>query len=504
MSRRLPIFYSALLLTGVNLLLRLVGTSFQVYLSGRIGAAGIGLLQLVLSVGSMSMVAGIAGVRTAAMYLTAEDLGQKRPKKVAQTLSACFLYSIVCSGCAGAVLYILAPRLADSWIGSPQSAQALRLLAAFLPLTCLCAVMTGYFTAANRIGTLAAVEVCEQLCAMGITLLMLRLWAGQDPVRACQCVILGSCAGSCLTLGCLVVLRFRENTGDSGPSPVYHRLLQAAVPLALADLLKSGINTAENLMVPKRLQRNPRIADPLACFGVISGMVFPILMFPACILFGLAELLIPELARCAAAGNSVRISYLVRRSLKAAMLYGLAFGGLMYLIAKPLCLCFYESAEAGRLLRLYAPLIPMLYCDAITDAMTKGLGQQKACVRYNILTSALDVTFLYLLLPKYGMEGYFLSFLITHLINFVLSLRRLLIITKERIRADIPMLALSAAAAAVFGASRLSSPFLQCGAYLILLMCLLTLFQVIQKEDFLWLWKLFFPYPRKKRVRRSA
>ena len=72
MQRRLPIFYSALLLTGVNLLLRFVGTSFQVYLSGRIGAAGIGLLQLTMSVSSMAMVAGMAGIRTATMYLTAE------------------------------------------------------------------------------------------------------------------------------------------------------------------------------------------------------------------------------------------------------------------------------------------------------------------------------------------------------------------------------------------------------------------------------------------------
>ena len=46
LRRKLPIFYSALLLTGVNLLLRLVSTSFQVFLSGRIGAAGIGLMQL--------------------------------------------------------------------------------------------------------------------------------------------------------------------------------------------------------------------------------------------------------------------------------------------------------------------------------------------------------------------------------------------------------------------------------------------------------------------------
>ena len=51
----MTIFRSAIALTMVNLLLRFAGTSFQVYLSGRIGAAGIGLLQLTMSVGSLAI-----------------------------------------------------------------------------------------------------------------------------------------------------------------------------------------------------------------------------------------------------------------------------------------------------------------------------------------------------------------------------------------------------------------------------------------------------------------
>ena len=47
MKKGNPIFYSTILLTGANFLLRLAGISFQVYLSNRIGAAGIGLLLLV-------------------------------------------------------------------------------------------------------------------------------------------------------------------------------------------------------------------------------------------------------------------------------------------------------------------------------------------------------------------------------------------------------------------------------------------------------------------------
>ncbi len=63
----------------------------------------------------------------------------------------------------------------------------------------------------------------------------------------------------------------------------------------------------------------------------------------------------------------------------------------------------------------------MLYVDAVTDANVKGMGQQVACVRYNTVTSFLDVVFLWLLLPRFGLWGYYLSFLVTHALNFGLS-----------------------------------------------------------------------------------
>ena len=86
-----------LLLTAANLLLRLAGMSFQVYLSGRIGAAGIGLLQLILSVKALSFTVGSAGIRTCAMYLSAEEFGRGRPQGIHAVLAGCFQYSLTCS-----------------------------------------------------------------------------------------------------------------------------------------------------------------------------------------------------------------------------------------------------------------------------------------------------------------------------------------------------------------------------------------------------------------------
>ncbi len=483
----MPIFYSALMLTGVNLLLRMVSTSFQVFISGRIGAAGVGLLQLVLSVGSMAMTAGIAGVRTATMYLTAEELGKKRPGNVGWVLSGAYLYSVLCSGAVGAALYFFAPWITENWIGEPQALGTVRLLAVFLPVNCLTGVMTGYFTAANRIGTLAAVEVADQICSMAVTVAALTLYAGHDPGKACEAVVLGSCTGSLLTLLSLVYLRIRERSKLGAKIPIAKRLTGVAVPLALADDLKAGISTTENLMVPQRLALYPGAGDPLALFGTVCGMVFPVLMFPAAILFGLTELLIPELARCNAAGSRQRIRYLVRRSLRVAMLYGTVSGGILYLTAPELCLALYGNAEAGRYLRWFSILAVMLYCDIVTDAMIKGLGEQRSSVRYNILTSAMDVAFLYVLLPEYGIEGYFFSFLVTHAINFLLSITRLLKIARRRIPLHIPALTIGAAVASVWAAGYIPSPILRALGFVAIFGSLLVLLKIVSREDLRWL-----------------
>ena len=488
--RKLPIFYSALLLTGVNLVLRLVGTGFQVYLSGVIGAAGVGLLQLVLSVGSLALVAGIGGIRTTTMYLTAEDLGRKGPKNLHKTLVGCTIYSLICSCTAAAVLFIFSPALAIHWIGVEESLGALRLLAAFLPVSCLCGVFTGYYTAAGRIGTLAAVEVAEQLFSMAVTWTALELYAGGDPGRACQAVVLGTGCGNLLTLLCLMYLLqlkpSRENTEKLAP-----RILRTAVPLALADDLKTGISTAENLMVPKRLALYTTGA--LAAFGTVCGMVFPVLMFPAAVLFSLAELLIPELARCAAAERPGRIHHLVRKSLGIGLMYGLVCGCVMILLGQELGLWLYNSQDAGIWLKRYALLAPMLYCDAIVDAMNKGLGQQVYSVRYNILTSGLDILFLYILLPVYGMQGYFWSFLVTHVINFVLSLRRLLLASGVKNQPYRAKFALVSALTGLLFALQTGPKLGQIVVFFITFGCLAHLFGVLKMADWRWLKALIRP-----------
>ena len=491
MAKRLPILYSALLLTSVNLLLRFVSTSFQVHITAKIGPEGVGLLQLVMSVGSLALTAGMAGIRTTTMYLTAEELGKKRPENIKWVMRGCYLYSILCSGVISIGMYLFAPWIATHWIGNPGVTWAVRIFSINLPLVCICGCLTGYFTAANRIGALAIVEIGEQFCYMVFTLLALNFWA-DTAEQACACVVLGTGVSASFTILCLAILRYREKLAKGPKQPIRRRLLSCALPLAAADNIKAGISTLENLLVPKRLAMYAGEISPLAAFGRVCGMVFPVLMFPAAILFALAELLIPELARCSVSGNKTRIHYLAQKSLRIAMVYGLLCGGILFLVARPLCQSIYNDETAGIYLQGYAVLAPMLYCDAITDAMSKGLGKQHVNVRYNIFTSGLDVVLLFLILPKLGMTGYFISFFVTHAINFLLSLSLLSKTVGFLIPFYYPVYAGFATGAAAIAAQTVRGWSAQVIAFLGLCGGLYMLLGIISGEDIRWLISLVY------------
>ena len=163
MERNDSILGGALLLTAANLLLRLISIAFQVFLSVRIGAAGLGLMQLISTIGVFAMLAGTAGVRVTAMYLAAEEFGHRRLSGVRAAMRACLQYGILVSAVSGAALFFLSDFFAQAWLRDLRAAPSLRVMGLLLPFSCLCGIMTGYYTACSRIRQLVGIEIAERL-----------------------------------------------------------------------------------------------------------------------------------------------------------------------------------------------------------------------------------------------------------------------------------------------------------------------------------------------------
>lgn len=431
LSKEPSMLQNTLLLSVASLAMRAVSMLFQVYLSGQVGAVGLGLMQLTMTINGFAVTLGSSGLRVAAMYLSAEEYGAGRMQGARQAMRWCLGIGTALSALVGGAMTLSAEALAVAWVRDVRAVPALRLLGLTLPLTCLGGILGGYFTACGQVRRLVAVELAERVASVVCTAWLLGRGETDDLAHACAAIVGGSALAALGAVAVLLILMARSLRG-AGPSVpgMGRRLVRFCVPVALNDYLRSGLGTLEQLLIPYGLTRyGGSQTGALADYGIIHGMVFPVLFFPNTVLLAVSDLLVPKLARCRARRETERTQAMVRACLRAGVLFSCAVTGLVYVLAEPLGLALYHSVDAGRYLRLFAPLIPMLYLDCIVDGMHKGLGQQLYCVRVNTLTNLLDVLLLFALLPRYGIGGYLFTYTLTHGVNFFLSLRRLLTIT---------------------------------------------------------------------------
>lgn len=423
------IMKNTLLLTAAALLLRLISMLFQSYLAGRIGAEGLGAVQLVLSVSGFATTLGLAGARVAATCLCAQAHGKGDKRAVYSAAGRCLRYVLVSSFLAAAALFAFAPYFAEKFLQMPEATGSLRLLAGLLPVGCVNLVLGGFFTATGQVLRLTLVDAGERLVCLGVTMLLLRYTAG-SVAGACFALLGGELLSSCAAGAALygAFLRgWRKQQFAAGPPALGRQVRRLAMPLALSDYLRAALRMLEEALIPWGLAHaGASRAGAMAAYGTLTGMVFPVLMFPAAFLYALIDLLIPELAACRAQERRVRLRSISGQCLRAGLLFASFLAGLLFVLARPLTLLLFQSPQAARLLRVFAPLALILYLDALVDGMLKGLSEQVATVRYNTITSAMDVVLLFFLLPRYGLGGYVVTFVVTHLVNFALSLRRLL------------------------------------------------------------------------------
>ena len=124
-------------------------------------------------------------------------------------------------------------------------------------------------------------------------------------------------------------------------------------------------------------------------------------------------------------GERAEISRTVRSLLKKGSGYSLAVALAIFIFADRLGIAVYSSPEAGRFLRLLAPLIPIMYTDMLCDGCLKGLGQQMWNMGINVLDALLGVLLVWRVLPVYALTGYICIIYFNECLNFALSMLRL-------------------------------------------------------------------------------
>ena len=428
MGKRLIV--NTALMTSASLLMRCIAMGFQGYLSGRIGAAGIGLYQLVMSVELLASTFAISGIRFAVTRLVSEELGMGRAGGVHGAMVRSALYALIFGSAAMLLLTRFAEPVGFLWIGDARTVMSLRILAFGLPCLALSSVISGYFTACGRIWKPSLVHLIEQCAVVVFVALFLERAPEGDIELSCAAVCAGVTASDMLSLALMLAFYLRDRrkygsrTGEN--IRLTGRMLSVALPLAVSAYARSALSTLEHLLVPRGFRKSGLSADAaLAGYGVIQGMAMPVLSFPSCLLSSLAENVIPELTGAQVRGEREKIRREVRSLLTMSLLFAIAVAFALFVTSDFIGSALFASSEAGKYIRLLAPLIPAMYVDMVVDGCLKGLGQQVWSMGINILDAGLGVLLVYTLLPIGALDAYIGIIYFNELLNLALSAARL-------------------------------------------------------------------------------
>lgn len=425
-------------LTTTNMLMRVMGLLFQIYISKKIGAAGIGLFTLVLSVNMTAATFAISGGRFAATRLVSEELGKGSMSGAFAAVRHCLGYSSMFGIAAGVLTFLLAPVIGEKIIGDERTVLAIKCLAVGLPFLSGSAVISGYFTAIRKVHKGALGDIFEQLVRMASTVLIFSYIPADDPEKACAALVFGGAAGEIAAFFLHLALYLNERNQakvvDSGNRQITGRMLKIALPLAFSAYTRTALSTFQNVLVPKGFRKGGATAErALASYGEVQGMVLPIVTFPAAIFVSLAETLVPELTRAQVKKQDEYITEFASRLLKLCLLFSIGVMGVFLLFHDKLGLITYGVESIGHYIKLLACLMPIMYLDTVTDGMLRGLGEQVFSMRINIIDSVISLILVYVLLPKYGVYGYIFILYFSEIFNISFSLGRLVSLTGLRL-----------------------------------------------------------------------
>ena len=108
MERAKRYLVNALILSGCTLLMRTVGVAFNAFCVDRVGAEGMGLFSLVMSVYTFAVTFATSGVNLAATRLVALHVGRGEGNSARSAMRSCLLYAAAFGTAATVGLFFFA------------------------------------------------------------------------------------------------------------------------------------------------------------------------------------------------------------------------------------------------------------------------------------------------------------------------------------------------------------------------------------------------------------
>ena len=351
------LIYGTLILTGANFFVRILGFVYRILLSRILEAQGMGLFQLVFPVYLISAAITGSGIPVAVSRLVADYKASGKLSTARKIVSISLILVVLISTIICLILVLNIGLISKKILGDERTVVIIYALLPCIIISGICSIFRGYFYGIKNIHPPALSEIMEQIVRMSFVIIILYKLSPLKYEQASAIAAFGMGLGeiaSVLFLG----LRYKKPLKKYPPkyrsissNNLFIKIVAIAFPITSTRVISSLMTATNSILIPKRLiVSGLQASEAISLFGIISGMVMPLLFLPFTLTNALSMVIIPNLSENIALKNWSDIRNKISKALFLTSLTALPSSAALIALAHPIGTILYKEPQVGKYL----------------------------------------------------------------------------------------------------------------------------------------------------------
>jgi len=401
----------ALILVLANAIVKIIGAGFKIPLTYLIGPDGMGIYSVSYEIYKWLFIVATAGFPVAVSKMVSESLARNNYAEAHKVFHVSF-YLLGAIGIVGsAIMFFGAEFFADRF-GNSRAYLAVMAMSPSLFFVSLMSAYRGYFQGRQNMIPTAVSEIIEALGKLIVGYTLAFLWASRGVVYSSAGAILGVSTGTFLGFAALYFIyeysksdikRQIAKNKESGVAvrrtgTILKQLIHIAIPITIGASVFSLTTLIDAFMIMNRLQSIGFTEEQASTmFGYLSSYATTMFSFPATIVTALSVSIVPTIAGALAVKNTKQVKKTTESALRITILFSIAAGVGLSVLAKPILLLVFKDDGATQLLNVMGLAVLFVCLVSVTNAMLQAVGRIYVPVRNMLIGGVIKVIINYYL-----------------------------------------------------------------------------------------------------------
>ncbi len=417
------IYRSAALVTVFSTIEKTLSFFYRVVLSRILGAEGLGIYQICLSVFAVFLTAASSGIPVTVSRLMAKNgaAGDIRGKNSAVTAGvvATLVFTVPI-----AVILFFSKGLLGLLFADDRCENIFLLLLPGLVLTSIYSVMRGSFWGNKQFLPYSVIELLED--SVMVVLGCVLVFGVTDPVLGAQRATLAVLISYIFSFAVSLFWYFKKGGRFSNPKRQLKPLFSASVPITAMRTSTSVINSAVAVLLPVLLMNAYGLtnSEAISLYGVAIGMSVPILFIPSSLIGSISVVVAPELSENYYSKKTERVKFDVEKSVKAAIFIATLLIPVLFVLGDEIGEFLYSNQMSGEIVQRCSFILLPMCLSMITTTILNSMNCEKRTLVYYFFGAAAMLVSIFALTRFIGVYSYLiglsLSFVITAVLNLLL------------------------------------------------------------------------------------